>query len=98
MTEAEYQAQLIKKIGELFPGSVVLKNDSGYQQGMPDLTILYLDMWAMLEVKASPKAGLQPNQQFLVEQLDAMSFAAFIYPDNERDVLNALQQAFASHG
>jgi hypothetical protein len=41
-------------------------------------------------------ASRQPNQDYYVEQLDEMSFAAYIYPENEEEVLSALQQAFES--
>jgi hypothetical protein len=96
MLEAKYQAQLIKKIGKLFPGCVVLKNDPQQQQGILDLLILFGKKWATLEVKASPKANVQPNQEFFVDKLNKMSFAAFIHPENEEEVLNALQQAFSA--
>ncbi len=96
MTEAQYQAKLIKKIKAAFPGCVAIKNDSGYQQGIPDWTILYKKNWATLEVKASRGASRQPNQEYFVEQLDDMSFAAVIYPENEKEVLLALEQAFAA--
>lgn len=96
MTEAAYQGKLIRKLKRMFPGCVVLKNDPGYQQGMLDLTLLFGSMWAMLEVKASAQARTRPNQGYYVEQLDNMSFAAFIYPENEEEVLIALQEAFAS--
>lgn len=94
MTENQYQAKLIKKIERLFPGCVILKNDSGYRQGMLDLIVLWKSYWASLEVKPSATSPKQPNQEYYVEQLDEMSFAAFIYPENEREVLSALQQAF----
>lgn len=94
MTESRFQAQLIKRLIDLFPGCVVMKNDANHQQGIPDLTVLYRDRWAMLEVKASPTAPYQPNQQHFVQQLDEMSFAAVIHPENEEEVLGALQQAF----
>ena len=96
MLERDYQARLIRTLRELFPGCVVLKNDSDYQQGIPDLTVLWRDHWAMLEVKAHEKARTQANQRFFVEELNAMSFAAFIYPENEEEVLDALQQAFGT--
>jgi hypothetical protein len=98
VTEAVYQGKLIRKLKRLFPGCVVLKNDPQYQQGILDLTLLWGQYWAMLEVKASPETGLRPNQRYFVEQLDAMSFAAFIFPENEEEVLFALQEAFASRG
>lgn len=98
VTENQYQAKLIRKLERKFPGCVILKNDAGYQQGILDLTLLWGPRWASLEVKASEDAGIQPNQEFFVRKLDEMSFAAFIYPENETEVLSALQQAFASSG
>lgn len=98
MSEAAYQRKLIKKLENLFPGCVLLKNDSGYMQGIPDWTILWRRNWAALEIKNSISARKQPNQPYYIEQLDRMSFAAFICPENEDEVLSALQQAFASRG
>jgi hypothetical protein len=96
VTESQYQRKVIDKIKKLFPGCVVLKNDSQYIQGILDWTILYGACWAALEVKASRSASSQPNQGYYVAKLDAMSFAAYIYPENEEEVLSALQQAFES--
>lgn len=96
LLESEYQAGLIDKLKKRFPGCVILKNDAAYIQGFLDLTMLYQDTWAALEVKRSAGSSLQPNQQFYVEQLDEMSFAAIIYPENEEEVLLALEEAFAS--
>ena len=94
MTEAQYQAKLVKKIKELLPGSIVIKNDPRDRQGMPDILILYKHQWAMLEVKLSGDAKVQPNQWYYVELLNDMSFASFINPQNEEDVLSDLQQTF----
>jgi len=96
MTENQYQTKLIRKIKKMFPGCVVLKSDSSYLQGIPDLVILWKFNWASLEVKPTASANRQPNQDYYVEQLDEMSFAAYIYPENEEEVLSALQQAFES--
>lgn len=96
MLESQYQAQLIKTLQERFPGCVVLKNDSSYMQGVPDLLVLFYDMWAMLEVKASAKAKEQPNQAYWVDQFARMSFGAFIHPQNEAEVLDAMESTFAS--
>lgn len=96
MREAEYQAKLIKKLNILFPGCIILKNDAGYIQGILDLTILYGPCWAMLEVKRSATAREQPNQRYYVEKANDQSFAAFIYPENEQEVLDELQLAFGN--
>lgn len=98
MVESQYQSKLIKKLYDMFPGCIVLKTDASHQQGIPDLLILWKDQWASLEVKPSPSSNIQPNQDYYVERLDKMSFAAYIYPENEEEVLNALQQAFESPG
>lgn len=92
--ERDFQADLIRELKELFPGCVVLKNDSAYLQGIPDLTILYRKHWAVLEVKPFQNAAHQPNQDYYVDMLDDMSYGAFIYPENKEVVLNELQLAF----
>lgn len=94
LNENQYQARLIRKIKRRFPGCQLLKNDPGYQQGMLDWILLFDGFWASLEIKASASAKVQPNQEYYVRKLNDMSFAAFIYPENEDEVLNALQQAF----
>jgi hypothetical protein len=95
MRESDYQSALIKYLKVLLPDCVILKNDSGYLQGVPDLLILHNDRWAMLEVKASADSPEQPNQLFWVTQFNEMSFAAFIYPDNESEVLDALYKSLS---
>lgn len=94
MAERHYQASLIKKLRSMFEGIIILKNDSGYMAGIPDLILLYGPYWAMLEVKFHKGSPFQPNQEYYLEVLNEMSFAACIYPENEGEVLNALQQTF----
>lgn len=94
MREAQYQSHLIKRLRRLLRGCVILKNDTDYLQGVPDLLVLYQDRWAMLEVKAHEHAVEQPNQRYYVDLFNGMSFAAFIYPENEDEVLDALQRSF----
>lgn len=93
MLERDYQARLIRKIKKDLSGSLVLKNDPEYIQGFPDLLILHGDRWAALEVKRSASAHHQPNQDYYVELLQGMSFASFIYPENEEEVLDGLYSA-----
>ena len=94
MLESKFQADLIKDIKKMFPGCVVMKNDSSYIQGIPDLLVLYNDRWASLECKKSEGAMKQPNQEYYVEKLDSMSFSRFIFPENKEEVLRELQSAF----
>lgn len=97
MLERTYQAALIKRIKKKFPHCFILKNDSSYLQGVPDLLVLYGPWWAMLEVKPSMEAEFEPNQEYYLEQLSLMGgFAAVICPENEESVLHDLQSAFAN--
>ena len=94
MRENGFQARLIRTLKDRFPGCVVLKNDANYIQGIPDLTVFYKNKWAMLECKRSENEIHQPNQDYYVERMDDMSFARFIFPENEEEVLNDLERAF----
>lgn len=93
MLENKFQANLIKEIKETFPGCIVMKNDSSYIQGIPDLLVLYKDKWASLECKKSANSRKQPNQEYYVGVMDEMSFSRFISPENKEEVLHDLQQA-----
>ena len=74
------------------PDAVVLKTDPNYIQGFPDLLILRGKRWAALEVKRDEKAPRRPNQEHYVNRLNRMSFARFIYPENEGEVLNDIRK------
>lgn len=94
MLENKFQANLIKKLKDRFPGCVVLKNDPTYIQGIPDLSILHGERWATLECKKNMKASKQPNQEYYVSKMDDMSFSSFICPENEEEVLGKLEKHF----
>lgn len=94
MLESEFQSRVIQDLRDMFEDCLILKNDSSYLQGIPDLTILYKDKWAMLEVKSSIFARFRPNQEWYLDKLDAMSFATMICPENQEEVYIALQRAF----
>ena len=96
MKESKFQKELIDEIESRFPDAIIMKNDSNYIQGIPDLTILSGDKWATLEIKKSKSATHQPNQDFYVETMNKMSFSAFIFPENKKEVLDELEQSLKS--
>lgn len=96
MLENKFKTNLIKEIKERLPGSMVLHLDPTECQGVPDILILYKDKWAALEGKKNGRASHRPNQNFYVEKMNDMSYAAFIFPENKEEILNDLQHALES--
>lgn len=92
--EKKFQRELIKELKEVFEDCIVLKNDAGYIQGIPDLLVLYKNKWAALECKVSVNASKRPNQEYYIDKMNNMSFARFICPENKVEVLYELQQTF----
>lgn len=92
--ERDFQREVKRALQERFPGCIILKNDPTYVQGIPDLTILYKNRWAMLEVKQSEKAAHRPNQDHFVQKANEMAYANFIFPENFEEVLNEVQRSF----
>ena len=95
MLERDYQKKLVKKLQATFPGCIVLKNDAQLKQGIPDLLVLFKDKWVALEVKRSADAEHRPNQDLKVERMNEMSYASFIFPENEEQVFSELKEVFA---
>ena len=94
MLENTFKTNLIEELEEMFPECIVVHLDPNERQGIPDLLILWEDKWAALEGKKSANASHRPNQDYYVDLMNQMSFAAFIYPENKEEVLYELQQAF----
>ena len=98
--EADFQPKLKQEIRDRLPGCCIFKLDSSEFQGIPDLLILWKTHWAILEVKREPPTGrstyYRPNQEWYIEQFNAMSFSSVIFPENVEAVLDDLQQAFGA--
>lgn len=98
MLENKFKTGLVKELKERFPGCKVVHLDPTEIQGIPDLLVLYGKTWGALEGKKSATASHRPNQDYYVQQMDEMSFASFIYPENKEEVLNELARSFEAHG
>lgn len=98
--ERDYQQYLVVEIYKLFPewqmlrDIMVIINDPNYIQGISDLLVLAPHKYAFLEAKLSEKSKQQPNQQWYIDTWGRnCAFTGFIYPENEKEVLDALQSA-----
>ena len=92
--ESKFQSDLKKDIKNEYPGCYVFKTDALQYQGIPDITILYKDKWAMLECKKSADARHRPNQDYYVNRIRNEAYASFIYPENRDEVLQELRDYF----
>lgn len=90
--ESMFVRRLIAKIEQEYPGAIILKNDANSLQGFPDRLILWRNYWAAFEAKAHAEAYRQPNQPYYINLLNQMSYAKFVYPENEKEFLDGLQQ------
>ena len=94
MLENKFKTRLVKELEQRFEGCVVIHTNPNEKQGLPDLVILHNNKWAALEGKKSKGASKRPNQDYYVNKMNYMSYAAFIYPENKEDVLDEIQRAF----
>lgn len=94
MLENRFKTNLVKELNNMFPGCIITHLDPNEIQGIPDLLILYKNKWAVLEGKKNARASARPNQPYYVDLMNDMSFAAFIYPENKDEVLDALYLHF----
>lgn len=96
--EKDFQKDLVKEIKNRFRDSFVLRIDPskvpGTPTGFPDILVLWNNHWFALECKRSEGSSKRPLQEHYISKLNDLSFAAFIFPENKEEVLNAIQQTF----
>ena len=93
--EIPFQRDLVTRLREELPGSVIAKTDSGSTQGIGDLLILQNSHFASLEVKRAEQAHHQPNQDYYVEKFNNEDgFGAFIYPENADEIVDRVKSYF----
>lgn len=90
VNESKYRKELEARISGALPGCLILRNNAKEIQGICDIVVFYGERYGFLEIKVSENAPVQPNQTYYVNWLDEMSFAAFIYPENEYQILSDL--------
>ena len=96
MLENTFKTKLAKEIEERFPGSMVVHLNPNEFQGIPDILVLYKNKWAALEGKQERKSSKRKNQDYYVDLMNRMSYAAFIFPENKEEILNELTELFES--
>lgn len=97
--EGNFKKNLIAKIKREFPGCIVKKLEADYDNGVPDILILHGDKWATLEAKKDKKEVTKERknklaQDYYVEKMNKMSYSSYVYPENEKEVLNELKVHF----
>ena len=95
MREGKFQTWFREQLEFCFPGCLVVKLDTRYATGVPDLIMLWENKWATFEMKDGPNAKRQPLQDHYVEKMNDMSFSAFVHPENFEEVLDAVQRALS---
>lgn len=98
MNEGTFKINFLKKLGFLFPESIVIKTDPTSIQGIPDRLVLYRNTWVALEFKRSANASKRANQEYYINLFNEMSGASFVFPENQEEVIHAIQQSFRFSG
>jgi hypothetical protein len=93
--ESEFKNGLYKEIRNRCPGAEVVPNDANYLQGFPDATV-YLPngKYVLLEGKKQSNSSRQPNQDYYVNQSPLSPNAMFVYPENEKEVLEEIERRY----
>ena len=97
MLESELKAWFMSQVRERIP-HVEMHEPKTIRRGKPDLYVLGPGAgpgaWAAFDFKADRGADHQPNQDFVIDYLDDMAWAEFVYPDNAEEILDGLERLF----
>lgn len=99
--ERDYKPELMARIKNRFSsfGEVRFQHNdpnAPASQGIPDLTVFIGPTWSLLETKRSAKSKKRPNQDWWIDFWSRTTFCSVIFPENEEEVLNALERSLAA--
>lgn len=96
MLESKFKSDFLADLQEVLPEIDIFQIKDN-RRSDPDIIVLAPGgKWAALEFKRSDAADRQPNQEYRIEELDKKFFAAFVYPENAREVFHDLERILAS--
>lgn len=95
--EAKFQAKVFKELRAQGYKVIKLQANATTSIGTPDCIALKGKFWALLEFKKSKTAPKRPGQQEWIDWANRHSYGAFIYPENEKDVLADLARLNGGH-
>lgn len=99
--ERDYKPILMARITRRFSvyGEVRFQHNdpnAPASQGIPDLTVFIGPTWSLLETKRSAKSKKRPNQDWWIKKWSGVTFCSVIFPENEEEVLDALERSLAT--
>lgn len=94
--EKDFESDFMDDLDEVLPGGMWIKGNSAMRQGIPDRLFLHGPHWALLEFKRDENSPAQPNQPWYVEKFNEMSYSAIVTPENAKQVIDEIQEAFGS--
>lgn len=90
--ESQTQAAFVDRLRKAFDRVLILKNDSGYLQGIMDLTVILPGAIFFIEVKPYEGAPYEPNQEYYLNLVREFGFASCtLTPENAEEVFRAIQ-------
>ena len=95
MSEATFRTKWLNKFKKLSPDIFIEFADPKRKNGIPDVIIFYKKKYARLETKRSKNASKRLHQQYYIDYFNSQGiYAAFLTPENQEEVYNALRRYF----
>lgn len=93
MLESDLKRRFLEKLRERLVGTDIDIYVTT-SRSKPDIALLGSPKWATLEFKKDREASHQPNQNYHVYRMNQKSYSRFVYPDNEEEILDELEELF----
>lgn len=95
MLESQFRKEFLERLkARLYPVQIDVISTKPHNRSIPDDFIIGPRFWAALEYKKSANAPHRPNQDYHIERLNEIGYAAFVYPENGEEIIDDLERLF----